>query len=428
VRQSVTLRALAGAQGRIQIAPGLAESQVTVELFRDQTRRLPPLGLGVASHGQPLTQREVELLSQLRLRHLRADVKLAARDWTGSLRLAQNESHELDAPLELAVHLPRAGGEPELRDLAHLLRSANSEVVRVMLFRDGEKTTSAGTFDLARSHFAFLECPIGAGTNADFYQLNQFRPSPELADFICWSMNPQVHAFDLASLAETPSAIPSQFESARTFFPGKPFVVGPVTLKPRFNPVATGPEPPVPPGELPPQVDPRQASLFGAAWTLAAFKHLVESGAESVTFYETTGWRGVIERSEGPPVREKFPSTPGQLFPLYYTLGEINGFDRGDVIVTRSSGPLLVESLVLTRKARTCLWIGNLTADPQRARVTGFERATHLRHADWSLPEVWMFHAEALMHELGTPLTPSAEKELEVELEPFGLMRVELNL
>jgi hypothetical protein len=32
------------------------------------------------------------------------------------------------------------------------------------------------------------------------------------------------------------------------------------------------------------------------------------------------------------------------------------------------------------------------------------------------------------MHELGTPLTPSAEKELEVELEPFGLMRVELNL
>ena len=64
-------------------------------------------------------------------------------------------------------------------------------------------------------------------------------PPHEQADFIHWSMNPQVHAFDLTSIAETPGAVAPQLESARAFFPGKPIVVSPVTLKPRFNAVAT---------------------------------------------------------------------------------------------------------------------------------------------------------------------------------------------
>ena len=79
-------------------------------------------------------------------------------------------------------------------------------------------------------------------------------------------------------------------------------VVSPITLKPRFNAYATGPAPQRPPEALPPEVDARQLSLFGAGWTLGSLRAVVSSGALSVTYYETTGWRGVMEQAGGSPL------------------------------------------------------------------------------------------------------------------------------
>ena len=54
------------------------------------------------------------------------------------------------------------------------------------------------------------------------------------------SLNPQVHAFDNASLVETLEAQKWTVESARKFVGGLPISVSPITLRPRFNPNATG--------------------------------------------------------------------------------------------------------------------------------------------------------------------------------------------
>ena len=51
----------------------------------------------------------------------------------------------------------------------------------------------------------------------------------------------------------------------------------------RHTPYASAAPPPVPAGELPPQVDVRQMSLFGAGWTLGSLKYLAESGVSSAT-------------------------------------------------------------------------------------------------------------------------------------------------
>ena len=125
-----------------------------------------------------------------------------------------------------------------------------------------------------------------------------------------------------------------------------------------MNPYATGPAPPVPPGELPPQVDVRQMSLFGAGWTLAALKYLAESGVASVTFYETTGWLGVMEREEGCPLPDKFPSRPGMVFPLFHVLADANEFAGGRVLPSVSSDPLAFDGLVVRRgdTARGACW------------------------------------------------------------------------
>jgi hypothetical protein len=141
--------------------------------------------------------------------------------------------------------------------------------------------------------------PIGAGTNAYFTELNRQRPPVRVLDFVSYSVNPQVHAFDNASLVETLETLPATVQSARQFCDDLPICISPITLKPRFNAVATGPEPEPAPGELPKPVDARQMSLFGAAWTLGAIARLAQSEAARLTFYETTGWRGVMETGDG---------------------------------------------------------------------------------------------------------------------------------
>src|SRR5207244_12399512 len=55
----------------------------------------------------------------------------------------------------------------------------------------------------------------------------------------------------------------------------------------------------------------------------ASAKHLAEAGADSVTYFETAGWRGVLERADGPPDPDRFSSRPGAAFPLYHVLADL---------------------------------------------------------------------------------------------------------
>jgi hypothetical protein len=66
---------------------------------------------------------------------------------------------------------------------------------------------------------------VGGGTNIYFTELNRFRPPVELLEFVTWSMNPQVHAFDDLSLVETLETQATTVESAQSFFGGLPHAV-----------------------------------------------------------------------------------------------------------------------------------------------------------------------------------------------------------
>jgi len=348
-----------------------AEEKKTIEIqVATASARLPKLGLAVSSLGQPLSGTARERLSRLNLMHLRADLHLASPEWKQEFARAIGEANALNLPMELALFLPNDLSVlwPELRSY---LRQARYGVARFLVFAEGEKSTSSRALGLARQHLADFRAAMGAGTNADFYQLNQFRPPHTAADFITWSMNPQVHAFDLASLSETPEAIRAQLDSAREYFSGKPLVISPITLQPRFNPVATGPELPVPAGELPPQVDPRQMSLFGAAWTLAVYKYLAEGRVQSVTFCETAGWRGVLETDQGAPVPQKFPSVPRGVFPIYHFFADVAEFSGGESLASVSTRPLAVNALLLRNEHRIGVLIANFTDTKQTVKLAG---------------------------------------------------------
>ncbi|MEO6786783.1 MAG: hypothetical protein ABI318_11675 [Chthoniobacteraceae bacterium] len=166
--------------------------------------------------------------------------------------------------------------------------------------------------------------PVGAGSDCNFCELNREHALGNFAldgaDFLFWSINPQVHAFDDLSVMETIEAQAHTIRTARVIAGGHPLVISPITLRQRFNPVATGLAAPTPPGELPPQVDSRQPTEFAAEWTRTSLHALAEAGVASATYFETAGWRGGMQRESASPLLGKFRSQPAQVFPVYRAL------------------------------------------------------------------------------------------------------------
>lgn len=331
-----------------------------------QTRPLPVIGLGVASHGEDLTTDEIENLQTMHLGHLRVDVRLAEAAWEAGLEKAARQAADIGTSIEAALYVSDAASA-ELKAFADAASRLDVPVCRCLLFHVAEPVADRKWVDVAREALAGLDVPLVSGANAYFTELNRNRPPADALDGVCYSVNPQVHAFDDASLMETLIAQGWTVDSARTFSASRPIHVTPVTLSPRFNPNATGPESDPEPGTLPSAVDVRQMSLLAAAWTVGSLKYLTESGAASVTYFETTGWRGVLDTEAGSP--DPFPSIPGGAFPMAHVLTWFGSMRDGEAMVSRSSDHLAVDGVALRRGKWVRLLVANLTAEPQTARV-----------------------------------------------------------
>ncbi|MBX3278848.1 MAG: hypothetical protein KF868_12665 [Acidobacteria bacterium] len=419
ITQSVELR-LRGDRPIASVAPALTDSlEQTVLLSRTELRfPLPPIGLGLSSFR--LSTGEIERLVKLKPAHLRVDLKPAESAVDETLHRAVNEAGRLNAPLEIALFLSDKA-EAELQSLVNLLDQRRPRVARWLIFDTNAKASTEWSLRLARQSLSPYGAPIGGGANADFYQLNQFRPPTALMDFVAFSMNPQTHAFDDESLLETLTAIPYPIRSAKRYFNGLPVVISPLTLKPRFNPVATAAEDASPPDQLPPHVDVRQVSLFGAAWTLGAVKRLLESDVESITCYEAAGWCGVMETENGSPLPQKFPSLPGAVFPLYHVLADVAAFAGGDLIGVQSGDALRVEAMLLDRGERRSLLLANLTPEAQTAMMVGLDQASRLRRLRQQNAESAMCDPTTFRSQFDSVRISTGR----IELSPFEIVRLD---
>src|SRR5260370_2622078 len=184
-------------------------------------------------------------------------------------------------------------------------------------------------------------------------------------DAVVYSINPQVHACESLALIENLEAQADTVTTERSFCGDRVSVISAVTLAARNGPYPAGP--PAADG-LPPQVDVRQASLLGAGWTAGSIKYLAESGVNSITYFETTGWRGVIE-TDARSSHEGFPSEPGEAFPMYHVFADVAEWKDGAVLPTRSSEPLVAEALPVRHGNRMHVILAHLTAQPPH--VTG---------------------------------------------------------
>ena len=422
VQQSVTL-SLEGDARPIRAEHLGREPELSIATTPAVT--LPPLGLCVASHGRPLTAGENERLRALRLSHLRVDLRLDDPGYPEALEQAWREARELGAGLHIALELSEQSRLPEF--VRHLER-IQPRVLLWILLHVSENPTSQRTVEQVRP---VLEkygpaVRLAAGTRDFFTEVNRARPDPKGGSILCYSNNPQVHAFDNTTLVENLAGQVYNVESARQFT-SRPVVVSPITLRLRANTRAAG-EKAGALDELPPDVDPRQLSLFGAGWTLGSIARLAATGfVHSLTYYETTGWRGLMETEAGPLLAGQFPSKPGAVFPMYHLFADIAEFGAGEVHPTHSSHPLLAEGLTLVNPhgARRVL-AANLSGDRIRLKIRGGSDSATIRYLDETTAETSALRPAEFRRFPGERKA-RASGNIELELRPFALARVDLD-
>jgi hypothetical protein len=348
---------------------------VRVDPFRSFVR--PAIGLGGAGLVE-LKEADLARLRPLRLAHLRADLHLESAGWEAALEHAAANARALDAPLELALLLP---DEPRaaLADVARHAERLRPRVASWLVFRAADGLTADGLGALAREALSGVDpaARFGGGTDGHFAELNRRRPAPDDLDLLVFALTPQVHAFDDATLFENLGSLRWLADTSHGFAGKASLGITPVTLRSRG-------------GRLPD--DPRQPTALAAAWTLAFVGTAAEAGFASLTFYELTGPRGVLEA--------------GEAFPVLQALLDLAARPEAPVLHTRSRRPERIQALVVGSRGRARVFLANVATEPHPVRVEGM--SGRVRRAG-----------------LGDA-SPGDEGGFEIELGPRGVARLDV--
>jgi hypothetical protein len=353
---------------------------VTISVGDADGPPFPPIGLRCADPAAQWSDRALAALRAIGPAHLRIDLSAdapgepAAPRADTALAQAAERAAALGCDLELAVFLPPGDTTAAVARLADQLRAARPSLARVLAFSEAEESSSPATVAAVGSALAqagYAGVPLISGTNVYFNELNRHRLPPGQAGGLAWSVNPQIHAFDDLSLMENLQAQPATIATARSFAPGIALFVTPITLRPRFNAVAVTdqdlsggalPEGALPENALPWQVDVRQPSLFGAAWTLGSIAALAGAGADGLTYYDTVGPAGVIESPAGSPAPAEFFSRADTPYPLAVVLADAARLAGGRVCRVTGADPARVAAVAVRQPGRTTVLVANLTA------------------------------------------------------------------
>lgn len=337
---------------RESVAPRGGTANIAVNF--DTSRPPAQIGLGMATCEELLSESGITRLSQLQPHHLRVDLKLDRQNWLHHAQAAIDISKRVGCALEVAL-FATSTADVAWQESLKLFRSQGAAIARWLVFHADSKATPQTLAQAAHESLSEWDdsIPIVVGTEAYFAELNRHRPKVHPKSQVCYSINPQVHAFDNLSMSETLGAHRWTVDSARELF-SCPVVVSPVTLRPRFNPNATSIDSNADGSK--PETDARQITGFAAAWTVGALSQLTtHPGVASVTFYETHGPRGVMYES-------------GNAYPVFHVFESV--FESKHVCEAAVSHPLEIAAIGLMRSdGSRAVIIGNMSDQQQTVIV-----------------------------------------------------------
>lgn len=244
-------------------------------------------------------------------------------------------------------------------------------VLRLTAFDAAEHISDARVVSELRAAMTAsgLSVPVLAGARSHFTELNreQARIARDV-DGIVVNTTPLFHTLDTEQLVEAVAMQRLIAEQAVAIAEGLPVHIGPVSLRPRFNNVATTPEP-APTrkdlaegygAEFTGAVDARQGAPELGAWVIASAAALAAPGVASVSWFETWGPRGLVSAA-----------------------GRTSAADAVDALVSLAGGTLLTsaspDGLVWAVGSRTdagvTVLVANVGREERRVQVTGVGEA-----------------------------------------------------
>jgi D-apionolactonase len=276
-----------------------------------------------------------------------------------------------ESALELVVPAQR-DVKDELREIAAMVTEARLKLSAVLVSPAVDRQSTlpgsawpacpplAEIYQAARE--AFPGVAIGGGVLTYFTELNRKRPPVELLDFVSHCTCPIVHAADDLSVMQTLEAMPSITRSARAIMgKDKAYWIGPSTIGMRQNPygsrVMDNPENR---RITMTDHDPRQTSLFAAAWMIGYVAVTGDAHLEVLTVGSLTGPLGLTS-NDGVAYYPAFYAAQG--------LAALGGQLR---YRCRSSRPEAVAVVAGTdREGKRVAWIANLTGQNQVINFAG---------------------------------------------------------
>jgi D-apionolactonase len=226
------------------------------------------------------------------------EVDLNTQNWKAALERAAKNSSGID----LRVICDAGVTASTLNELLDSIASLN--ILRIAIFDSGLHVSTGET----NQHLKQLLDDRGmnpkliVGARSHFTELNRnFSDLPETGDGLTFSISPLFHALNTEQLVESIAMQRLVASQAVDMAGGKEVHVGPITLRPRFNNVATE-KPEIPDvsdlsigygAEWFGGNDARQQSPELAAWLVASAAATSVPGVHSLTYFEQWGPRGV---------------------------------------------------------------------------------------------------------------------------------------
>ena len=328
---------------------------------------LPEIGLGLSEDPAHLIVSEYAGFEDLAIKHLRL-----ALNGDSQIRSAVEKAllvtKQLKIDLDLAI---KAESPQQLQAILESIIEFKDQIRSFYIFSASEKTTPIGFIQVAEELLGDKSKIIG-GTDLYFTELNRNQSAVDFVDQVNFSINPQVHSFDDRTLIQNTASQKAIATNAHRIAKGKKVSIGPITLRPRYNPNATQPSKDLSNTALPSSVDARQRTWLAEGWTAMSIRSIAESESIStLTYFETLGWRGIRELSTGSEDALNFASKAGEEFPVWRLFKNLKGFTHARP--TASSLPELVDCLIVTSAEKTEAILVNFSTIEQEVKFSGID-------------------------------------------------------
>ncbi|ANY83905.1 hypothetical protein BB934_35080 (plasmid) [Microvirga ossetica] len=397
-----------------------AHRQEAVEIsLEPATGASPKIGLVIAPEEIEATLANIE-----RLREAGPQVLLCHFDPTAGHGLEAIKGFARIAaayPAEMVLECVFACREPhevELEQVAELVRTAGLSLsaIAVSPSVDRQSTPPGSAWPecpplgdvYASAQKAFPNIRLGGGMFSYFTELNRKRVPVEKLGFVTHCTCPIVHAADDLSVMQSLEALPFITRSARAFIGDKPYWIGPSTIGMRQNPYGSRTmDNPNNERIAMASWDPRQDSLFAAAWTIGYAARTDKAKLEVLTIGALTGPFGLLRDGSG----------AGQIRPVFHAASGLCSLAGKELVGCRSSRPSDILAIgVIGEQGRPTIWAANVTDRKQSVRIVS-------ENSLWKMITLDQHSVEsASLGSLGTTMNV---RNGAFEMEPFAITRLE---